>query len=158
MAGKRDQNQRYEVHGDSIASLSRACAEIGMPEYRRSTAVEIVREVLAANGGVDFYWYVPPATDEVCCYWDDAEQNELWINPGEIHISSDEARTKRPERQLTYSKQDGAYVGWLLPGGQMGSGGGQERAKVATVLCPETYVHVPAGQPCSHCEVVHEPE
>lgn len=156
MAGKRDQNQKYKVHGEGISTLGRGFDEIGMPEYRRSTAVTIVQEVLAANDAIDFYWYVPPATEEVCCYWDDAEKNQLWINPGELHVEKDDLRITRPARPVTYSKQNNDYVGWLLPGSQGGTGGGPQKAKIASVLCPATFLHVPAGVPCAECDIVHE--
>lgn len=156
MPGKRDQNRNYKVHGTGVSSLYAGFDEIGMPPYRRSTAISFVTEVLEANGARDFYWYVPPSTPEICCYWDDAEQNQLWINPGQLHISSDETRTKRPARPLTFSKQDGQYVGWFLPGGQSGTGGGPAPTQVATVVCPVTFLHVPAGVPCSDCEIIHD--
>ncbi len=156
VAGKRSGNQKYKVHGEGVSSLVQGFDEIGMPEYRRSAALVLLGEVLAANDVTDFYWYMPPATEELCCYWDAAEQNQLWINAGELHVMKDEKAVRRPARPLTYSKQDGDYVGWLLPGGQGGTGGGPQKPKIASVLCPKTFLYVPAGVPCDECDIVHE--
>lgn len=115
MPGKRTQNWSYAVHGEGISSLTPGFDEIGMPAHRRTAAVEIIREVLTANGASDFYWYKPPATEELCCYWDDATRNLMWINAGELHVISEPSIVALPARPVTYRKQDGDLVGWLLP-------------------------------------------
>ena len=152
MSDKGDYHRTYEIHGDGLESIWRGFAELGMPQGRQAEAFAIVSEVVEANRAAGFRWYKTPGTNELACYWDGATVNMLWITAGEAHIAAD---TARPERALTWSKQDGAYVGWLLPGADGGTGGGPKKVEVAKVLCPVTYLWQPAGQPCLECEVVH---
>ena len=156
MAGKRARNQTYEIHGGDTESLHRGFDAIGMPERRRSAAIEIVTEVLAANDVKDFYWYMPPTTPEVSCYWDDATRNLLWVTAGEVHVTNDPS-VLRPPRPTTWSKASGDYVGWLLPGADASTGGGAlpKPHEVETALCPVSFVHQPAGVLCPDCEIVH---
>lgn len=155
MAGKRESIQQYEMHGHEVASLGRGFDELGMPTYRRATAIEIVHEVLEANKASDFYWYKPPATDELCCYWDDAELNLMWINSGELHVRNDPASVVMPPRPITYTRTDNELVGWLLPGGEAGTGGNSGKPKARSVLCPVTFIRRPVGELCPDCEVEH---
>lgn len=156
MPGKRTQNWSYAVHGEGISSLTPGFDEIGMPAHRRTAAVEIIREVLTANGASDFYWYKPPATEELCCYWDDATRNLMWINAGELHVISEPSIVALPARPVTYRKQDGDLVGWLLPGAEAGAGGGPRKPTVPTVLCPDQFIEVPAAAECPYCEIRHD--
>jgi hypothetical protein len=126
-----------------------------MPEHRRAEAYRIVGEVLAANDVVDFRWYKTDGKSELVCYWDDQPANALWVTASEVHIPSDTARVMRPGRPVDWQKEDGAYVGWLLPGAERGTGGGRRESEVATALCPETFIRQPAGTLCPRCEVVH---
>jgi hypothetical protein len=155
VAGKRSRNQDYEVHGEDVASLLRGFSEIGMPEHRRALALEIVRDVLAVNAAVDFYWYCTLSDSEICCYWDDASQNQMWINATGVLLLDDESLAKRPERTRTYFMRGSMYSGWLLPGAEMGSGSGTRTREIPTVNCPETFLPLPAGSICPHCEVKH---
>ena len=155
MAGKRSKNQSYDVHGEGVASLVRGFNEIGMPEHRRVVALEIVREVLAVNAAADFYWYCTHSDSEICCYWDDADQNQMWINTTGVLLLDDESLAKRPERTRTYFMGEGRLSGWLLPGAEMGSGGGTQTREIPTVTCPETFLLLPVGSICPDCEVVH---
>jgi hypothetical protein len=148
--GKRGKNLTYEVHGDGVASLERGFDELRMPANRRREAIAIVGEVLAANDGGDFAWY-KARKDELCCYWGDPDRNLLWITAGAVHMLP---TLPRPDRPLTYSKEDG-NVGWLLPGAEKGTGGGSKQREVATVLCPESGIRQPAGQLCAECEIIH---
>lgn len=150
-------NETYEVHGNSIETIRRGFEAIAMPGHRHAEAGMIVHEVLEANKVVDFRWYVPPGTPEVCCYWDDQETNVLWITSANVAIPADKG-IARPRRALTWSKLDGAIVGWLLPGSESGRGGGLRKAEVPEVTCPVTFIRQPAGQPCPECEVVHPVE
>lgn len=154
MTPKRDANKTYKVHGDGIDSLRRGFDHIGMPSHRHAEAMRIVSEVIAANNATHFYWYAPPMTGEVCGYWDDAEVNQLWVQPSVVYVRR-VTTTRLPERALTHQKQDAEYVGWELPGATSGGGGGDRRAEVAEVLCPAQFIRVPAGVECSYCEVVH---
>jgi len=47
----------YRVQGDRVESLSEGFDELGMPTGRRSEAIEVVREVLAANEASVLRWY-----------------------------------------------------------------------------------------------------
>ena len=154
VAGKDDTYRSYEVHGDSVESLRNGFEAIGMPAHRQAEAQAIVREVLQANQVVNFRWYVPPATREVCCYWDTQKKNVLWVNAATVSILAEE-EIDRPTRALTWSKQDGLIVGWLLPGAESGRGGGPRQSPIAEVTCPVTFIRQPAGRPCPDCEVVH---
>ncbi len=124
-----------------------------MPPHRRGVALEIVGEVLEAKDADDFYWFMTPGTDEVASYWDDSSINQLWITAGDVHVHPS---TELPDRARTYSKGDGVYVGWLLPGAEAGTGGGRPKTQVKTALCPETGITQPAGSICPDCDVVHE--
>jgi hypothetical protein len=151
VAEKWERYRSREKHGEGLRSLTNAFAELNMPVHRRPAALEIVSEVLAANSAQDFYWYVPRVTREVCCYWDGAKRNLLWISPTAVW---GRPALSRPERALTYSKEDGG-VGWLLPGAESGTGSGRPKKAVSSVLCPETGIRRPAGSTCPDCEVVH---
>lgn len=152
MSGKGDKYLDYEVHGEGIDSIRSGFDELGMPPERRDEAFQIVREVLSANQVQTFRWYKTPGTNELACYWDDAPVNMLWVTVGEVHI---DVSTPRPARSITWQKQGGQYVGWLLPGADAGTGGGTKKTEVATVLCPETFIRNPVGTVCPTCEVVH---
>jgi hypothetical protein len=149
---KGDAYRRYPIHGNTVESLTEGFDALCMPESRRSQAMQIVREVLKANGVSVFRWYKTERTNELACYWDDADVNKLWITPTEVHV---ECRTPRPERALTWDKEGGKYVGWLLPGAERGTGGGARTVEMPTVLCPETFLRQPAGSICPTCEVSH---
>lgn len=153
MAGKSDRHTGYEVHGEGIESLREGFARLAMPANRHREALTIVREVSDANGASTLRWYMPPVTPEICGYWDDSEVNQLWITSAEVHIA---ATTARPKLPLTWSKQDGDYVGWLLPGAESGSGGGPQKAKVAETRCPTSFLLHPTGTACPDCDVVHD--
>jgi hypothetical protein len=155
MSGKGDANRRYRVHGDGLDSIRDGFAELAMPEHRRRDAFAIVNEVLRANEVVDFRWYKTEGKDELVCYWDEQPYNVLWVTASEVHIVSDTSRVRRPTRSVNWQKEDGAYVGWLLPGAERGTGGGPRNSEVETVLCPETYIRQPSGTICPHCDVVH---
>ncbi len=158
MSPKGDTNKRYEIHGDSLTTLRTAFTEIVMPEHRHSEAAAIISEVLTANAVQEFHWYKTPGTAELACYWDQAPQNLLWITATEVHIPSDETKVKRPTRSINWDKQNGAYVGWLLPGAERGAGGGKRAREITTVLCPETFIGQPSGSVCPDCDVVHQAE
>lgn len=115
MMGKGDINRQYAVHGDDVESIREGFRELAMPEHRRADAFRIVGEVLAANQVVDFRWYKTDGTNELACYWDDQPVNTLWVTASEAHIPSDTTRVTRPDRPTDWQKEDGAYVGWLLP-------------------------------------------
>lgn len=74
------------------------------------------------------------------------------IAENEVHIAK---VTPRPSRTLTWNKQVGEYVGWLLPGAESGSGGGSKHTTTPKVLCPDSFLWHPAGTMCEHCEIVH---
>ena len=152
MASKGDRHIGYAVNGNGVGSLPDGFARLAMPAHRHREALAIVREVIKANGASVFRWYMPPATPEICCYWDDADINQLWITSSEVHVAEG---TPRPDSRVTWRKQGGAYVGWLLPGAESGSGGGAPRAKVAETRCPDTFIFHPSGSPCPNCDVVH---
>ena len=157
--GKGDINRQYAVHGDDLESVREGFRVLGMPEHRRAEAFQIVDEVLAANQVVDFRWYKTDGHNELACYWDDQPANTLWVTASKVHIPSDTASVTRPERPTDWQKEGqeeaGAYVGWLLPGAERGTGGGPRESEIATVLCPETYIRQPARTICPTCEVVH---
>jgi hypothetical protein len=125
-----------------------------MDPARQRAALAIVTEILEVNDGRRFVWYVPPSTPEVCSYWDDAPTNLLWITNAGVHLKRGGPVDLLP-RAITYQKQDGDYVGWLLPGAEAGVGGGTRQAEVTTVLCPATSLHQPAGTICPDCDIVH---
>lgn len=125
-----------------------------MPGDRRQAALTIVHEVLATNDVQDFYWYKPKRTPELSCYWDDADRNLLWVTSIGVHVRNDPS-VELPARPTNWSKEDCKYVGWLLPGGEAGTGGGRTKTLVPEVLCPETHLRVPAGQLCPDCEILH---
>lgn len=155
MAPKGDAHRGYAVHGDSVDTIRAGFDSIGMLAHRQAEAQSIVREVVEANGVVDFRWYKPDDTPELCCYWDDLDRNVLWVTVANVHIPMDRGPVQ-PERPLTWSKEAGAFVGWLLPGAESGSGGGgRPKLRVAEVRCPVTFILQPAGQPCPDCEIVH---
>lgn len=153
MTGKGERHKSYALHGDGLESIHAGFDDIGMPGERRGEAMKIISEVLDANGVQDFRWYKPPATDELACYWDSAAINMLWVTAGEVHV---DVTTSRPPRPLTWQKQDGKYVGWLLPGAVPGAGGAAKQPTTPTVLCPETFIHNPAGTICPTCDIIHE--
>ncbi|MCU1498531.1 MAG: hypothetical protein JWM47_2484 [Acidimicrobiales bacterium] len=140
-----DRYQTYDLHGSSVTSLPIGLADIAMSPTRQRAAVGIVSDLLALNEAEGFVWYLPPATPELSCYWDAAPTNLLWITTIGVHIKRDGPVLPLP-RPLTYQKQDGDYVGWLLPGAEAGAGGGPKRPEVATVLCPASSLRQPAGQ------------
>lgn len=155
MAGRRSGNQTYDVHGEGVASLVRGFDELGMPEHRRAAALEVVREVVAVNAVTDFYWYCIRSGSEICCYWDDADQNQMWINTTGIVLREDQSLAKLPERTRDYVLDEGRLAGWLLPGAETGTGGGPQTRAIPTVNCPETFLPVPVGSKCPDCDVVH---
>jgi hypothetical protein len=155
MSGKGNANRRYRVHGDGVDTIRNGFAELAMPEHRRPEALAIVREVLGANDAINFRWYKPDGTNELACYWGDHPYNVLWVTASEVHIPSDTSRVRRPKRSVDWQKEEGAYVGWLLPGAERGTGGGPRNSEVETVLCPDTYIRQPAGTLCPRCDVVH---
>jgi hypothetical protein len=150
---KGDAYTCYSVHGDSIDSLAEGFIALGMPASRRSAASQIVREVLKVNNVTVFRWYKTEGTNELSCYWDDAKVNMLWVTSTDVHIERD---TRRPERAHDWDKQDGKYIGWLLPGAERGTGGGRRASEVATVLCPESFIRQPLGSTCPTCDAIHE--
>lgn len=152
MNEKGDKYLEYNVHGDGIDSIQTGFDEIGMPRNRHNEAIAIIREVLQANNATNFRWYKPPATDELSCYWEGARINMLWVTPIDVHVDVD---TPKPDRKTNWEKQDGQYVGWLLPGANAGAGGGPKHANIPTVLCPKEFIHIPAGVQCPYCEVEH---
>lgn len=154
MVGKRAGNERYDIHGSDVESLRQGFTELGVPEHRRATALELVREVLEANGARDFYWYKPPATAELCGYWDDADQNLVWVTTAAVAVINGPI-IALPPRPLTYKKAEGDYVGWVLPGADPGTGGGRRSPEVPTVRCPQTFLRQPVGSLCPECDVVH---
>jgi len=154
MAGKRTTNQRYAIHGQDVDSLRRGFVELGMPEHRQEPALEMVRDVLAVNSAKEFFWYMPPVTIEICCYWDGANRNLLWITSAVVQILND-PEVARPSRVVDYRKADGDTVGWLLPGSEGGGGGGPKKSKIKQVRCPEYFTLQPAGARCPDCDVVH---
>lgn len=154
--GKGDANKRYRVHGDGVESLWTGFEEIGMPEHRRSAALAMVREVVDANNVREFRWYKTEGKDELCCYWDDLALNVLWISANNVHFKADESLVRRSPRTTDWVEHDGSAVGWLLPGGERGAGGGRQRPKVAEVRCPETYMLHPAGTVCPDCDIEHD--
>lgn len=154
MAARNDRYQDYEVHGAGISSLPAGLAHLTMTAARREAAQNLVAEVLVRNDADKFVWYMPPATPELACYWDGAPTNLLWITNSEVHVKADGPVTL-PDRPTTWSKQDGGYVGWLLPGAEAGSGGGPKRPELPEVLCPATSLRQRAGIICPDCEIVH---
>jgi hypothetical protein len=153
MVKKGDLHRKYAVHGDGVESLRIGFGELGMLPSRQEAALAIARDVAQANGAAAFRWYKPPATDELCCYWDDAAVNQMWISTSEVHVA---AWTSRPDRPLTWQTEDRAYVGWLLPGAEARSGGGSVKALVAEVVCPSSFVLHPQGTECPMCDIVHD--
>jgi len=147
MAPKGNTYLDYEVHGDDVKSLRDGFAHIQMPPERWDAALEIVQEVLEANGVAKFCWYAPPTTAQICGYWDDAELNMIWISPSEVHIN---AQTPRPQRAPTMHRAEGTEIGWLLPGATSGSGGGHRQHKKAAPLCPTCFIDI-VGSECSYC-------
>jgi len=152
MGGNRGADRGYDVYGDDLDSIRSGFDELGMPTGRQTEAFAIVQQVLVANGASVLHWYKPPRTDELACYWDDSPVNMLWVTASEVHVA---AGTPRPARALNWEKQDGAYVGWLLPGAEAGSGGGTKKTEVAEVPCPVSFILHPLGTECPHCEIVH---
>lgn len=155
MAPKGDKHLGYPVHGTGLASIREGFVAINMPEHRRDDAYKLVGEVLAANHATTLRWYLVDSTQELCCWWDDHERNVMWVRSHEVHIDADETLVTRPPRSTTYHRSDGDYVGWLLPGGEMGTGGGSPTSQTAFVLCRREHMQVPAGSVCPWCEVVH---
>lgn len=147
MAPKGNAYLDYEVHGDDVKSLRDGFAHIQMPLERWDAALGIVQEVLVANDVAKFCWYKPPATNQLCGYWDDAELNMIWISPSEVHIS---AQTPRPQRAPTTHRDGGAEIGWLLPGASSASGGGHQHHKKAAPMCPTCSIAL-VGSECSYC-------
>ncbi len=156
--GGAERHRRYKLHGEGFDSLSTGFNALVMPEARRTTAVAIVHEVLEANGALLLKWYMTPGTPEVACFWDDETQNTLWITAGHVHVAAESTTVIRSARPVNWEKADGRYVGWLLPGAAAGDGGGKRACQVATVLCPEAFVMVPAGIVCDYCGVDHSIE
>lgn len=154
MVANRDRYQTYDVHGQGLGTLSMGCAEIGMPDSRQRAAVEIVSELLKLNDADEFVWYVPPATPEVSCYWSGSSRLLLWISPVAVTIKRD-GPVSPLQRTPTYQKEDGKYLGWLLPGAEPGTGGGARRPDIATVICPVSFQRQPSGQLCPDCEIIH---
>lgn len=152
MSPKKDAYLEYDVHGEGVTSLRDGFAQIQMPPERWDEAIEIVTEVLNANGVSQFYWYKPPATNELCGYWDDADVNMIWVSPSDVHVH---ARTPRPPRATTMQRDEGNLIGWLLPGANSGAGGGPRRAKASKVTCPDTNLDIPAGSECPYCGIEH---
>jgi hypothetical protein len=142
------------VHGRGLTSLPVGLADLAMPTSRQRAVHDIVSEILTLNGADDFVWYLPPATPELSCYWDAAATNLLWITTVGVHIKRNGLVRPLP-RSFTYEKQDGDYVGWLLPGAEPGGGGGTKRPEVATAVCPATSLRQPAGRVCPECDVAH---
>lgn len=149
-----DRYLSYDVHGSGIGTLPEGFAHLAMAPARQRAAQQIVAELLKLNKAKRFVWYVPPATPEVCSYWDEAPTNLLWIHSAAVVIKRDGPVTPL-ERPTNYRKQDGDYVGWLLPGAEAGVGGGRTRPEIDTVLCPITSLCQPAGSICPDCEIVH---
>lgn len=50
------------------------------------------------------------------CDWGDQPTNVLWVTSGEVRTPADRRRVTRPARPVNWEKENGAYVGWLLPG------------------------------------------
>lgn len=105
---------------------------------------------------VNFRWYKSDGANELACYWDDQPTNVLWVAPGDVHVPADRIRVTRPTRSLNWEKDNGAHVGWLLPGAERGTGGGRRQPDVATVRCPERFIHQPAGSICPDCDYIHD--
>ena len=113
--GKGDANRRYAIHGDGLASIRAGLNVLAMPQHRRAEAFSIVSEVLGANRVVEFRWYKTDGHNELACYWDDQPTNVLWVTPRKVHIPAARGNVTRPTRPVTWEKDDGEYVGWLLP-------------------------------------------
>lgn len=154
VAGGSERYKTYAVHGRGWGSVRAGLAELAMPSSQQQAAMELVSEIAALNGAVDFVWYMSPGTAEVKCYWDWAPTNLLWITTVGVLVKRGGPVTPLA-RPCTYDKAEGDYLGWLLPGAEPGTGGGAKDGAVATVLCPVTYLRQPAGQTCPDCEVVH---
>jgi hypothetical protein len=154
MAGSGDRYLSYDVHGSGVESLAEGLANLAMAPARQRAAKEIVGELLTLNSAERFVWYLPPATPEVCAYWNDAPTNLLWITNVGVHLKRDGPVTPLA-RPITYEKQDGDYIGWLLPGAEAGTGGGARPSEITTVLCPVTSLRQPAGSLCPDCEIIH---
>lgn len=152
MEPKANKNIDYEFHGNDVDSMRVGFEQIGMPNFRWEEAGVIVKEVLEANAVRSFYWYKVANTDELACYWNDATKNLLWVQRHEVHVLKE---VVLPARPIDYVKSDGELVGWLLPGGSTGTGGGPVKAGVAEVLCPATFLWIPKGVECEHCGVIH---
>lgn len=149
-----DRYLSHDVHGSGVGTLPEGFAHLAMAPARQRAAQQIVSELLELNNAKRFVWYIPPATPEVCSYWDDAPTNLLWITNVGLHVKRG-GPVKPLSRPITYQKQDGDYIGWLLPGAEAGLGGGTRQAEVSTVLCPVTSLRQPAGSICPDCDVVH---
>lgn len=143
-----------EFEGD-LSTLQAGFAAIGMPSERWSEAFAIVWEVLDANAAVDFRWYKPDRTDELACTWAGVGKNALWIGVNNVHVAPATTGVVLPARARTYIKENGT-VGWLLPGGNTGSGGGRRSPDTKWISCPVTQELQPVGSKCPDCMVVHE--
>jgi hypothetical protein len=97
-----------------LSSLTAGFDMIGMPAPNQQATIEIVQEVLAANGRTEdeFSWYLQGKKKELCCTWDGAGRNLLWINRGELHVLNDRAMVKRPNRSVTFRPEHQRVVGW----------------------------------------------
>lgn len=145
---------RHEFEGD-FGNLRQGFESIDMPRERWTTALEIVEEVLEANAAVDFRWYKPRRTGELACTWAGVDQNALWIGPNNVHVAPAITSLVLPARPRSYSKENGV-VGWLLPGGTSGTGGGPRRhPQTKWIACPVSHELHPAGSECPDCMVVH---
>ncbi len=154
MASKGNRNHKYTVHGDGIDTLRQGLIALDMPTSRQAEALAIVRDVFEANSVTDFRWYKPAITNELACYWDDAEQNLLWVTVSEVHVFADETLVKHPQRPVNWQKEEGVYVGWMLPGALAGTGGGARKTEAPYSLCP-TGIRRAVGELCPDCEIVH---
>jgi len=121
MEPKSNKNTDYSFHGNDVDSMKVGFEQIGMPHHRWDEAISIVNEVREANGVRSFRWYKVENTDELACYWDDATKNLLWVQRHEVHVLKE---VSLPARPVDYTRDDGELIGWLLPGGSTGTGGG----------------------------------
>lgn len=154
VAPRADRYLNYKIHGEGISSLPAGLSHLVMVTARQQAAQSLAAEVLACNDGDDFVWYKTKSTPELACYWDGAPTNLLWITNSEVHVKAD-GPVVLLNRPTTWSKQEGEYVGWLLPGAEAGSGGGPKRTELPEVLCPATSLRQRAGIICPDCEIVH---
>ena len=155
MTDKGTHDETYEIHGNGLETLGDGFDALGLARNRREEALRLVTSVFEADDGRCFRWYKTAGTNELSCYWDGKNQNVLWITNTEVHVLADEAIVRRPDRTTTWQKEAGKYIGWLLPGAVAGEGGARPKAEVATTLCPETFLHIPAGSECPDCLVIH---